>query len=148
MICDRQGNRVSGASPDAAVLFDQAMSEFTVYRGDPVATVDRALAAAPDFVMAHVLKAYLLGFATEPEAMALATEIAAAARDLSMDEREASHLAVLDHLVKGNWTAAAMAMHLHNVQHPQHRGAEKINSCPVIQEILRDLFLTCVRRCA
>ena len=45
----------------------QALAEFNLYRGDPVATVDRALAAAPRFVMAHALKAYLLGLATEQQ---------------------------------------------------------------------------------
>ena len=29
------------------------MSEFNLYRGDPVATVDRALAAAPGFLKHH-----------------------------------------------------------------------------------------------
>ena len=119
MDSDRQGNRVSGASPEAISPFDQAVSEFNVYRGDPVATVDRALAAAPRFVMAHILKAYLLGLAVEPQATAQAIEIVAGARGLQMDEREASHLAVLDQLLKGNWTAAAVAMHLHNVQYPR-----------------------------
>ena len=68
--------------------------------------------------MAHVLKAYLLGFATEPQATAQATE-SSRGRGLPMDEREASHLAILDQLLKGNWTAAAVAMHLHNVQYPR-----------------------------
>ena len=36
-----------------------------------------------------------------------------------MDEREASHLAVLGQLLQGNWTAAALAMHLHNAQYPR-----------------------------
>jgi hypothetical protein len=119
MSTDRQGHRVSGATPEAVGLFDQALGEFNVYRGDPVATVDRALAAAPGFVMAHVLKAYLLAFATEPEATAQAAAIVAGARGLPMDAREASHLAVLDQLVRGNWTAAALAMDLHNVEHPR-----------------------------
>ena len=33
-----------------AWLTGKAVSEFNLYRGDPVATVDRALAAAPKFV--------------------------------------------------------------------------------------------------
>ena len=63
MSSDRQGNRLSGATTSAASDYDQALAEFNLYRGDPVATVDRALAAAPGFAMAHVLKAYLLGLA-------------------------------------------------------------------------------------
>src|SRR5262245_53229418 len=119
MSSDRQGNRVSGATPEAVSHFDQALSEFNVYRGDPMATVDRALAASPGFVMAHVLKAYLLAVATEPEATALAAKGTAALRGLAMNEREASHVAILEELVRGNWTAAAVAAHLHNVQYPR-----------------------------
>jgi hypothetical protein len=118
MISDRQGNPVSGATPDAVSLFDQALAEFNLYRGDPVATIDRALAAAPGFVMAHVLKAYLFGLATEPQATAQATGILAAARALPTDDREQSHLAMLDQLLRGNWTAAAVAADFHNVAYP------------------------------
>jgi len=118
MTKDRQGNRASGATPDAIAHFDQALGEFNVYRGDPVATIDRALAAAPGFVMAHVLKAYLLGLATEPQAAAQASQIVAGARGLPMDDRERSHLGILEQLLRGNWTAAAVAMDFHNVQYP------------------------------
>jgi tetratricopeptide (TPR) repeat protein len=116
---DRQGNRVSGATPEALALFEVALSEFGLYRADPLATVDRALAAAPKFVMAHVLKAYLLGLATEPQAAAQAAGIVANARTLPMDERERSHVEALDRLLKGNWTAAAIAMDFHSVRYPR-----------------------------
>lgn len=119
MIRDRQGNQVSGATGDAVSLFDQALGEFNLYRGDPVATIDRALAAAPGFVMAHVLKAYLFGLATEPQATAQASQILVAARALPMDDREQSHLAILDQLLRGHWTAAAVAADFHNVAYPR-----------------------------
>ena len=118
MVTDRQGNRVSGATPDAVALFDQALAEFNVYRGDPVATIDRALAAAPGFVMAHALKAYLLGLATEPQATAQASQIVAE-RARAPDERSRA-LASRD--PRGaparQLDAAAGAADLHNVEHP------------------------------
>jgi len=119
MNTDRQGNRVSGATPEAVAHFDAALLEFNLYRGDPVATVDRALAAAPTFVMARVLKAYLLGLATEPQAAALAAHVLAGTRGLAMDERERSHVAALGHLLAGDWTAAALALDFHNARHPR-----------------------------
>ena len=119
MNTDRQGNRVSGATPEAIAHFDAALHEFNLYRGDPLATVEQARAAAPNFVMAHVLKAYLLGLATEPRATAQAAEILRSARDLPMDERERSHVAALDHLLAGNWTAAGLTLDFHNVRHPR-----------------------------
>jgi tetratricopeptide (TPR) repeat protein len=116
---DRQGNRVSGATADAVAHFDRAVEEFNLYRGDPLATADRAIETAPAFVMAHVLKAHILALATEPEATAQAARIVAAARALPMDARERSHLAALDRLLEGNWVAAAVAMDLHTVRHPR-----------------------------
>jgi tetratricopeptide (TPR) repeat protein len=116
---DRQGNRVSGATPEAVAHFDQAVSELNLYRGDPGATVDRALAAAPAFVMGHVLKAWLYALATEPAADAEARRIVDEARTLPADEREASHLAALGRLLEGNWVAAAVAMDFHNMRHPR-----------------------------
>jgi hypothetical protein len=116
---DRHGNRLSGASRDAVAHYDQAVSEFNLYRGDPVGAADRAIAAAPEFVMAHVLKAYLSGFATEPQATADALKIVEGARGLAADEREASHVAILDRLLKGNWVGAAVATDFHNVRYPR-----------------------------
>jgi len=118
MNTDRQGNRMSGATLEAIPHFDQALSDFNLYRGDPLAAADRALTAAPRLVMAHILKAHILALATEPQATAQAAEIVAIARGLPADDREASHLAALAHLLQGNWVAAATAMDLHNVRHP------------------------------
>lgn len=116
---DRQGNRVSGATAEAVERFDLAVREFNLYRGDPVASAGRAVELAPGFVMAHLLQAYLLGLATEPAATAQALEIARHARTLPMDDRERSHLAVLDRLLRGQWIGAALAMDLHNVRYPR-----------------------------
>jgi tetratricopeptide (TPR) repeat protein len=110
---------MSGATAEAMAHFDEALAEFNRYRGDPLATVDQALAAAPKFVMAHLFKAYLLGLATEPQAAAQAAEIVAGARGLPLDEREGSHVAALDHLLAGNWTAAAVALDFHSARHPR-----------------------------
>jgi tetratricopeptide (TPR) repeat protein len=116
---DRQGNRVSGGGPEAIAHFDAALHELNLYRGDPLATVERALAAAPTFVMARVLKAYLLGLATEPQAAAQAAEIVKGAYGLPMDERERSHVAALEHLLAGNFGAAALALDFHNARYPR-----------------------------
>ena len=119
MNTDRQGNAVSGATPEAIAHFDASLEEFNLYRGDPVATVDRALANAPTFAMAHVLKAYLMALATEPGASAQAARIVADVQGLAMNEREQSHLTALEHLLAGNWTTAAVALDFHNARYPR-----------------------------
>ena len=118
MIRDAQGNPVSGATGEAALLFDQAVEAFNIYRGDPVGLLGQAIAAAPDFAMAHIAKAHLFGLATEPEATKEAQTIVGKAKTLRLSQREASHVAALELLLQGNWTAAAEGLDRHNAEHP------------------------------
>jgi hypothetical protein len=118
MTTDAQGNMLSGATPEAATLFDHAVDAFNLYRGDPVGLLDSAIDAAPDFAMAHIMKAHLFGLATEPEATREAKSLVARAKSIRLSDREASHVAALDLLLEGEWTAAAIALDRHNADHP------------------------------
>ncbi len=118
MPSDRQGNRLNGASATAAAHYDQALHSFNIYRGDPVAAIEKAIAESPAFPMAHILRAYLMGLATEPAGTAEAKASLARLEALPLDEREASHAEALGHLVAGNWTAAALVLDRHNVRYP------------------------------
>ena len=118
MITDSQGNALSGATSEAAEFFCQAVEAFNIYRGDPVGLLDSAIETAPDFAMAHIMKAHLFGLATEPEATNEAKAILAEAKTMRLSDREASHVAALDNLLKGEWTAAAIALDRHNADHP------------------------------
>ncbi|MHA6688254.1 tetratricopeptide repeat protein [Mesorhizobium sp. A556] len=119
MTIDAQGNTLSGATAEAVQLFDKAIEAFNIYRGDPVGLSDRAIEAAPDFAMAHILKAHLFGLATEPEATSEAKAILGTVKTLRLSDREASHVAALDLLLEGQWTAAATALDRHNADHPR-----------------------------
>lgn len=116
---DRQGNAVACGAAEAVELLDETVHAFSIYRGDPVALVDRALECAPEFAMAHIAKAWLFALATEPEAAAEAKAIVARATSLALDEREASHVAALERLLAGEWTEAALALDRHNMRHPR-----------------------------
>jgi tetratricopeptide (TPR) repeat protein len=118
MITDMQGNALSGATAEAADLFDRAVEAFNIYRGDPVAILGRAIESAPDFAMAHILKAHLFGLATEPGATREARVILGKVKTFRLSEQEASHVAALDLLVEGHWTAAAVALDWHNARYP------------------------------
>ena len=118
MQTDIQGNPITGANTDAVEHYDAAIHAFNIYRGDPVELVDRAINAAPEFTMAHILKAYLFGLATEPEAAAEAITILAEAKKHASSDREQSHIGVLDSLLAGNWTQAAQKLDFHNMQYP------------------------------
>jgi len=115
---DRQGNTLAGASAEAAETFDEAVECFNLYRGDPVGTIDTAIADAPGFVMAHVLKAWFFALATEPAAAREASAIAAHAKTLDADDRAASHLSAIGHVLDGNWSQAATALDFHTMEWP------------------------------
>lgn len=118
MITDKQGNELSGSTTEAAEIYGEAVEAFNIYRGDPVGMLDRAIEAAPEFAMAHILKAHLFGLATEPDATNEAKAIVDKAKTLELSEREASHVAALDLLLAGQWTAAAGALDRHNAYYP------------------------------
>ena len=118
MITDAQRNVLSGATVEAAELFNEAVETFNIYRGDPVGLLDSAIEAAPDFAMAHIMKAHLFGLATEPEAITEAKSLVARAKSIRLSDREASHVGALDLLLEGQWTAAAEALDRHNADYP------------------------------
>ncbi|WEX74529.1 tetratricopeptide repeat protein [Sinorhizobium numidicum] len=118
MITDKQGNVLSGATIAAAEIYGGAVEAFNIYRGDPVGMLDRAIETAPEFAMAHILKAHLFGLATEPDATNEAKAIVDKAKTLELSNREASHVAALDLLLTGQWTAAAEALDRHNAHYP------------------------------
>ncbi len=107
---DDLGLPLSGATPDALDPYCNALHSLQCYIGDPVAAVDAALAAAPGFVMAHVMRAYLHLLGTEPEGVAVARASLDAARGLPMDGRERGHFAAVDHLAAGRWHDGARVL--------------------------------------
>lgn len=119
MLTDQQGNSLSGATPEVAQLFDRAVESFNIYRGDPLRLLDQAITEAPRFAMAHILKAHILGLATEPKATADARGIVANVKSVPLNEREGSHVAALGLLLDGNWSAAALALGQHNARYPR-----------------------------
>ncbi len=118
MHTDSQGNAIPGATAEAAAIFNRAVEAFNIYRGDPVALVDDAIAAAPAFPMAHIFKATLFATAAEPEAAAEARTIVAHVKTLPLSDRERSHVTALDHVLANNWTAAAVALDYHCMRYP------------------------------
>ena len=119
MITDRNGYALSGATADAATHYEEAVTAFNIYRGDPMAALELAIEIAPRFAMAHILKAYLLGLATEPEATSLAKQVLSTTMSLTLDDRETSHVAALEALLDGAWTTAALRLDWHNMQWPR-----------------------------
>ena len=116
---DAAGYELSGASARSASALEQGLREFRCYIDDPVATVDRALAASPELVMGHVLQAYLHLLGTEPGGLPVARDAHAAASALPANDRERRHLAAVSHLVAGEWRAAGRVLEDLSVEYPR-----------------------------
>lgn len=107
MMKDAFGLNYSGATEVGFSSYVKAVHELQCFIGDPVGSIDRAIADDPAFVMAHVFKGYLFGLATERDASAVARSSYEAALPLAASAREATHVAALGHLAEGRWHEAA-----------------------------------------
>ena len=109
-ITDNLGHALSGASAESAQRYATALHQFQCYREDPVATIESATASRPDFVMGHVLHAWLNLLGTEPAGLAVARNDLETIQSLPADARERAHAAAIGHLLAGRWRAAARTL--------------------------------------
>jgi hypothetical protein len=92
---DSRGVPVSTRNRASLAGYEAAADRFHSYFGDPLATIDGALAADPRFIMGHCLRAGMLLTTTEKGALPLARASVAAAESLShlANDRERGHIA-------------------------------------------------------
>lgn len=119
MITDIRGHQLNGATDKSLPHYEQAAHQLSLFVGDPVASVDAAIAEAPDFIMAHVLKAWLHLLGTEAAGLPVARAALQATRGLSATERERGHLAAIEHLVDGRWYAASRILEDVAIENPR-----------------------------
>jgi len=116
---DTAGYQLTGATDEGVAHFETALHQFRCYVGDPVASVDAALSAAPQMVMAHVLKGYLHLLGTEPTGLPVARACHEAARGLAANERERGHLEAVRLLMEGRWRGAGRALEDISIAYPR-----------------------------
>lgn len=119
MMRDHRDLPVTGANPAALDHFEASLAAFNSYHGDPVARVEEALAEAPDFVMAHALKAALYLSGTEQPAAEAAASFVAHARTLRASDRERALLDALDRIARGAFADAADRFDRLLAEHPR-----------------------------
>lgn len=115
---DAQGQSLSGANDASLLAYQAALDNFKCFIGDPVADVERALAASPEMTMAHVLKAWLHLLGTEPAGPAVAQAACAAAAGLPANERERLHLQAAALLSQGQWVRAGRVLEDLSIAYP------------------------------
>jgi len=115
---DAHGLSHTGAHQDSLETYALAQRQLQCYIEDPVATVDKALAQSPGFVMAHLLRAYLHLLGTEPGGIAIAAASLEAAARCGGNTRERAHQAAVRHLVAGRWHHAGRLLEDITIEHP------------------------------
>ena len=80
MKTDLRGVPVTGADTFALARYETALEQFQTYVGDPMATIDEALQAAPAFIAGHMLKALVLYTLAERKFVPMATAALESAR--------------------------------------------------------------------
>lgn len=116
---DHRQDVVTGATPDALELFETALAELQCYRGDPLATIDKAIAAAPGFVMAHLLKGHVGVLATERPSLELSRGALEATAGGGLSDREAGHRVAIEAFVAGRWEAGIAALERVLAEYPR-----------------------------
>jgi tetratricopeptide (TPR) repeat protein len=109
-LSDARGVPLSGATPTALVSYEHALAAFLSWRSGVEAPLTQALDEAPGFVMAHLLKAYLLVGSRDPRRVRAAAPLAAAAAALAANDHERLHLAALTRVLADDYEGAAAAL--------------------------------------
>ena len=110
MLHDHRGLAVSTDNSDALEHFETALAQFHAYRGDPIATLDQALAADESFVLAHLAKAFMAATAGEGRVVPLARSAVAAPTTQRPGQRTRARAACCrPAFVDGKWHDACRA---------------------------------------
>lgn len=117
-LIDHQGHRVSHATPASLDAYELAARELRCMVGDPLASIERALALNPEMPMAHLLKAWVLLLSTEAPAVPAARAACEAAAALPADDREQRHLAAAQALCRGQWREAGLRLEDLSLHYP------------------------------
>jgi tetratricopeptide (TPR) repeat protein len=105
---DARGCPVSTRSAASLDQFEQALELSVSYRLDPLATIQAALEADPEFAMGHCLRAGLMIMATDRTVMPLLSESIEAIESLGRraDDRERAHAAAARSWLHGDFAGA------------------------------------------
>ena len=116
---DARGCEVTGASPRALEHYERALGGFLAWTGEPRAEARRAVEAAPEFVMGHVLEAELHLCSRNPADMEGAQRALRRAQRLPQDARERMHAAAVATALRGDYARARELLACILERHPR-----------------------------
>jgi tetratricopeptide (TPR) repeat protein len=106
MLKDRYGNSTPTASAAALAKYDEALDLIRLYRGDPIATLDAALAEDPDFGAAWAARAGLLVLQTDKAYAEEASKSLRAGAEATLNDRARAHLGAARDWAEGRFDDA------------------------------------------
>ena len=118
MTKDAQGHELTGASAQAAALYDSGVHAFNIVCGDALGLYAAAIQTSPAFPMAHLAKAWAFSLARDPALSPKARAAIDAAAGLPMNAREHAHLTALNHAARGDLHAAVLTLDCHLMAYP------------------------------
>jgi tetratricopeptide (TPR) repeat protein len=117
---DARGVPVSAGRAESLTRYETALRQFQSYVGDPIATLDAALAEDPEFVTGHLMKALVLYTLGErkfvPDVQAQVD--AAAAASPRANDRERLLIEAVRDLVAGQWHDGCRTLDRVLIDHP------------------------------
>lgn len=96
---DARGCPLSGATDAALQAYEAALAAFQTWRLGAEPLLDTALREAPDFVMAHVMRAWLLACSRDPRRVRAAVPVLERLHCLPANAWERGHIAALQALL-------------------------------------------------
>ena len=119
MITDAQGHVMSGATREAADLYDKAVRAFTLSYGDVVGQFEAVRRAAPGCAMGHIGKAWVLAGANDAVLVKGAAPLLDAAKALPLNDRERSHIAAAERAMVGDRAGVLAILDPYLMLHPR-----------------------------
>lgn len=116
---DWRGCAVTGATGAALQAFERALATFQSWRAGAEDDVALALRESPDFVMAHVLRAYLYLASRDRARVASARPSLERARVLPGNAREQAHLAAIEAVLADDYERASSLLGSILQEHPR-----------------------------
>jgi tetratricopeptide (TPR) repeat protein len=118
---DARDLTVSTSSAKALEHFETALTQFHSYTGDPLATMQQALQADPEFALAHLFNAFAMYTASEQRYLPAVRESLAKASTLrpKMNSRERDLLDAAELLAAGKWRDASRAFDSILIEYPR-----------------------------
>jgi tetratricopeptide (TPR) repeat protein len=119
MLHDRYGNPCSTQSRAAMDHYDRALELIRLYRGDPIAALDEALAEDPDFGGAWAARAGILVQQTDKAYFDETEKSLRAAAAANLNDRDRLHLAAAQDWLEGRYHAGTSTLARAAREHPR-----------------------------